>query len=135
VLEIGTGSGYQAAVLALLARAVVSVERHPPLAERAAAALRDLGLRNVEVMIGDGSRGWPPGAPYDAIIVTAGAPAVPDCLLAQLRPGGRLVVPVGDAKQQVLMRITNQDGQITREEIIPCVFVPLIGAHGWRAPD
>jgi len=137
VLEVGTGSGYQAAVLALLAGTVISVERHPALAERASALLRDLGLRNISVVIGDGSRGWPGQAPYDAILVTAGAPTVPDNLVAQLAPGGRLLVPVGDPKQQMLMRVTNQgqEGPIKREEIMPCVFVPLIGAHGWRAAD
>lgn len=141
VLEIGTGSGYQAAVLALLAGHVVTVERHPFLAERAAARLRMLGFRNLDVVIGDGSRGGPGAAPYDAIIVTAGAPAVPESLLAQLAPGGRLVIPVGDTRQQMLMRITRREGPegprgpYKREEIIPCVFVPLIGAQGWKTPD
>jgi len=135
VLEIGTGSGYQAAVLARLAGQLTTIERHPLLAEQATAILRDLGFRNLDVVIGDGSQGWPARAPYDAIIVTAGAPAVPDGLVSQLAPGGRLVIPVGDAKQQILMRLTRQDGQIQREEIIPCVFVPLIGAQGWNTPD
>ncbi len=135
VLEIGTGSGYQAAILAMLGGQVISVERHPFLAERATVVLRELGFRNIDVVIGDGSRGWPAAAPYDAIIVTAGAPAVPDHLVGQLAPEGRLVIPVGDAKQQMLMRITNRAGHIQREEIMPCVFVPLIGAYGWSAPD
>ena len=137
VLEVGTGSGYQAAVLGLLARQVISIERHPFLAERAAALLRDLGFRNLDVVIGDGSRGWPAGAPYDAIVVTAGAPVVPESLLGQLAPGGRLVIPVGGAKEQTLLRLTREsrDGTVKREELMPCVFVPLIGAQGWTAPD
>ena len=135
VLEIGTGSGYQAAILSMLGGQVISVERHPFLAERAIVVLKELGFRNIDVVIGDGSRGWPAAAPYDAIIVTAGAPAVPDHLVGQLAPEGRLVIPVGDAKQQMLMRITNRAGHIQREEIMPCVFVPLIGAYGWSAPD
>lgn len=134
-LEIGTGSGYAAAVLGRLVGSVISIERHPALAERAAALLKTLGFTNIEVRIGDGTRGWPSAAPYDAIVVTAGAPAVPTSLTGQLAPGGRLVIPVGDAKQQMLVRITNRDGQLLREEITPCVFVPLIGAHGWRTPD
>ena len=135
VLEIGTGSGYQAAILGLLGGRVISVERHPFLAERAIVVLKELGFRNIDVVIGDGSRGWPAAAPYDAIIVTAGAPAVPENLVSQLAPEGRLVIPVGDAKQQMLMRITNRAGRIQREEIMPCVFVPLIGAYGWSTPD
>jgi protein-L-isoaspartate(D-aspartate) O-methyltransferase len=135
VLEIGTGSGYQAAILGMLGGQVISVERHPFLAERAIVVLKELGFRNIDVVIGDGSRGWPAAAPYDAVIVTAGAPAVPDHLVSQLAPEGRLVIPVGDAKQQMLMRITNRAGHIQREEIMPCVFVPLIGAYGWSAPD
>jgi protein-L-isoaspartate(D-aspartate) O-methyltransferase len=135
VLEVGAGSGYQAGVLGMLARQVVTIERHPLLAERARALLQELGFQNVQVVIGDGSRGWPALAPYDAILVTAGAPALPETLIGQLAPAGRLVIPVGAAKQQMLMRVTNQDGRIQREEIMPCVFVPLIGAHGWQAPD
>ena len=135
VLEIGTGSGYQAAILGMLGGQVISVERHPFLAERAIVVLKELGFRNIDVVIGDGSRGWPAAAPYDAILVTAGAPAVPDHLVRQLAPEGRLVIPVGDAKQQMLMRITNRAGHIQREEIMPCVFVPLIGVYGWSAPD
>ena len=135
VLEIGTGSGYAAAVLGRLAASVISIERHPALAEQAAALLQSLGFANIAVRIGDGTRGWPSAAPYDAIVVTAGAPAVPASLTGQLAPGGRLVIPVGAAKQQMLVRITNQDGQLLREEITPCVFVPLIGAHGWRTPE
>jgi protein-L-isoaspartate(D-aspartate) O-methyltransferase len=137
VLEVGTGSGYQAALLAMLARRVISVERHPFLAERSSVLLRDLGFRNLDVVIGDGSRGWPGEAPYDAILVTAAAPGVPDELVRQLAPGGRLVFPVGDPREQTLLRLTRQDtdGSIKQEEIMPCVFVPLIGAQGWSAVD
>ncbi|MGI8587557.1 MAG: protein-L-isoaspartate(D-aspartate) O-methyltransferase [Chloroflexia bacterium] len=138
VLEIGTGSGYQAAVLGMLAREVISVERRPFLAERAGVVLTEFGFRNITVVIGDGSQGWPPRAPYDAIIVTAGAPEVPTSLISQLAPGGRLVIPVGAERQQMLMRLTkqgNREDQLRREELMPCLFVPLIGAMGWKTPD
>jgi protein-L-isoaspartate(D-aspartate) O-methyltransferase len=135
VLEIGTGSGYAAAVLSRLARRVVSIERHPALAERAAALLRDLGYTNVEVHLGDGSRGWSAAAPYDAITVAAGAPTVPDALTAQLRDGGRLLIPVGEPRQQVLLRLTRNGHRLFKEELMPCVFVPLIGAQGWSGPE
>ena len=135
VLEIGTGSGYAAAVLSRLARRVVSIERHPALAERAAALLRELGYTNVEVYLGDGSRGWPAEAPYDVITVAAGAPTVPDALIRQLREGGRLLIPVGEPRQQVLTRITRDGDRLYKEELMPCVFVPLIGAHGWSGPE
>jgi protein-L-isoaspartate(D-aspartate) O-methyltransferase len=135
VLEIGTGSGYAAAVLSRLARRVVSIERHPALAERAAALLRELGYTNVDVYLADGSRGWPTEAPYDVITVAAGAPTVPDALIHQLRDGGRLLIPVGEPRQQVLTRITRAGDRLYKEELMPCVFVPLIGAHGWSGPE
>jgi protein-L-isoaspartate(D-aspartate) O-methyltransferase len=135
VLEIGTGSGYAAAVLSRLARRVVSIERHPALAERAAALLRELGYTNVDVYLADGSRGWPTEAPYDVITVAAGAPTVPDALIHQLRDGGRLLIPVGEPRQQVLTRITRAADRLYKEELMPCVFVPLIGAHGWSGPE
>lgn len=135
VLEIGTGSGYAAAVLSRLVRRVVSIERHPALAERAAALLRDLGYSNVEVYLGDGSRGWPTQAPYDAITVAAGAPTVPEALTRQLHEGGRLLVPVGEPRQQVLLRLTRSGNRLLQEELMPCVFVPLIGAQGWSGPE
>jgi protein-L-isoaspartate(D-aspartate) O-methyltransferase len=133
VLEIGTGSGYAAAVLAEIASEVVSVERLPGLAAQAREALAHAGHGNVQVVIGDGTLGWPAAAPYDAIVVAAGGPAVPASLRAQLRPGGRLVVPVGPGlKGQSLMRITRGDGDPDREEVLSLVsFVPLIGAEGW----
>jgi protein-L-isoaspartate(D-aspartate) O-methyltransferase len=121
--------------LSRLARRVVSIERHPALAERAAALLRDLGYTNVEVHLGDGSRGWSAAAPYDAITVAAGAPTVPDALTAQLRDGGRLLIPVGEPRQQVLLRLTRNGHRLFKEELMPCVFVPLIGAQGWSGPE
>ncbi len=135
VLEIGTGSGYAAAILSRLVRRVISIERHPALAERAATLLRELGYTNVDVYLGDGSRGWAAGAPYDAITVAAGAPTVPAALTAQLRDGGRLLIPVGEPRQQTLLRIVRSGDGLTKEELMPCVFVPLIGAHGWSGPE
>jgi protein-L-isoaspartate(D-aspartate) O-methyltransferase len=132
VLEIGTGSGYQAAVLARCADSVVSIERWPRLAERAARLLGALGSTNVEVHVGDGTLGWPTAAPYDAILVSAGAPTVPEPLLGQLREGGRLVVPVGSPEQQDLLLVTKQAGSFVQRKLGVCVFVPLIGAAAWR---
>ena len=131
VLEIGAGSGYQAAVLSLLAREVIAIESQPSLAEAARARLSRLGYNNVRVETGDGSLGWPPDAPYDAILVTAAAPYVPPPLLEQLADGGRLVIPVGPAKQQELLRVIKREGRITRESLFACRFVPLLGRFGW----
>ena len=133
VLEIGTGSGYAAAVLAHIARAVHSVERIPALARRARETLRRLGYDRVEVIEGDGSRGWVTAAPYDAIVVTAEAPSIPPSLRAQLRPGGRLVLPVEDAVcgQALVRMVRGDDGKDEVESIQPVRFVPLIGAEGW----
>jgi protein-L-isoaspartate(D-aspartate) O-methyltransferase len=134
VLEVGTGSGYQAAVLGALAERVISIERLPRLAAEARRALDRLGVRNVVVHLGDGSLGRPNDAPYDAIVLTAGAPAVPEPLLAQLKPGGRLVAPVGPRGEQRLVRIRRQpDDKFTREVLGPCRFVDLVGRHGWAA--
>lgn len=132
VLEIGTGSGYQTAVLAHCARSVVSIERWPRLADRAARLLGTLGFANVEIHVGDGTLGWPQAAPYDAIIVTAAAPAIPTPLVQQLRPGGRLVIPVGQADQQDLLLITQTSEGLEYQKLGVCVFVPLIGAAAWR---
>ncbi len=132
VLEIGTGSGYQAAILAQCARSVVTIERWPGLAERAARLLGALGYTNVEVHIGDGTLGWPPAAPYDAILVTAAAPSVPEPLVAQLRLHGRLVVPVGSPEQQDLLLVVKQEHGLEQRALGICVFVPLIGAAAWR---
>jgi protein-L-isoaspartate(D-aspartate) O-methyltransferase len=131
VLEVGTGSGYQAAVLACCARSVVSIERWPPLAAHAARLLGTLGYRNVEVHVGDGTLGWPQAAPYDGILVTAAAPAVPAPLVQQLRVGGRLVVPVGRAEQQDLLLVIKQGEGVEQRKLGTCVFVPLIGAAAW----
>ncbi len=133
VLEIGTGSGYQAAVLSRLAAHVVSVERLAPLAERARRILARLGYHNVEVHVGNGSLGWPQGAPYDAIIVTAGAPHVPPALLGQLADGGRLVIPVGSRTMQDLLLVTRAGATTHTQNLGPVRFVPLIGEQGW--PD
>lgn len=133
VLEIGTGSGYQAAILSRLAAKVYSVERIKALAERAQSHLSELGINNVEIKVDDGGYGWPEHAPYDAIIVTAAAPEVPAPLLTQLNEGGVLVVPTGPRRQQQeLLRFQWRDGRIVEEKLAPVAFVPLIGEHGWE---
>lgn len=131
VLEVGTGSGYQAAVLARLARDVITIERHARLAARAEEVLRGLGITNVRVVVGDGTLGYPEAQPYDGILVTAAAPHVPDTLRAQLVGGGRLVIPVGPTGFQELIVETRQSSGFTREVRDGCVFVPLIGVHGY----
>jgi protein-L-isoaspartate(D-aspartate) O-methyltransferase len=132
VLEIGTGSGYQAAVLAQIVDRVYSVERHPELARRARRILDAVGCSSVNVKVSDGTTGWPDQAPFDAIITTAGAPSVPEDLCRQLCPGGRLVIPVGDRRNQVLVRVTREgDDRFRKERLLDCRFVPLIGRRGW----
>jgi protein-L-isoaspartate(D-aspartate) O-methyltransferase len=131
VLEIGTGSGYQAAILAEVADHVVTIERKMELQEGAERLLKKLGYDNVEAVMGDGSKGHPPGAPYDAIIVTAGAPQVPEVLVGQLALGGRLVIPVGNSFHQTLTRVTKTGEGAETESLDGCVFVPLIGEYGW----
>ncbi len=133
VLEVGTGSGYQAAVLAHLAREVYSIERHAQLGKKAAKIISGLGLSHVNIRIGDGTLGWPECAPYDAIMVTAAAPDTPKALLQQLTEGGRLVIPVGSLGTQFLERWIRCGDDYERERIIPVAFVPLIGAQGWDA--
>ncbi len=136
VLEIGTGSGYQAAVLAEIAAQVVTIERHPRLSTQARAVLGAQGYDHVEVIDGDGTRGWQPAAPYDAILVTAGARSVPDALRQQLAIGGCMVIPVGPLAQQQLLRITRLGEDDFREEVLDGVrFVPLIGEQGWQDPE
>ena len=132
-LEIGTGSGYAAAVLSRCAAEVFTVERIAQLAESAGSRLQALGYRNVKVQLGDGTLGWPQHAPYDAIVVTAGAPEVPAELLGQLATGGRLVIPVGSSQhQQDLVRVRRlANGDFRREELCAVRFVPLIGTRGW----
>ena len=133
VLELGTGSGYQAAVLATLAERVCTVERIRPLALKARKALDSLRLLNVNLKIGDGTDGWAEEAPFDAILVTAGAPYLPQCLIDQLAPGGRLVIPVGDRNNQQLLLVRKQpDGTVHKQQADPCRFVRLIGKNGWN---
>ena len=131
VLEVGTGSGYQAAILARLVRKVVSVERIPTLAESAQRLLERLGYANVEVHVAGKTLGWPEDAPYEAIIVTAGAPSVPQALLDQLALGGRLVIPVGSRWDQELILVTKQKEGVARQYLVPCRFVPLVGEGAW----
>ncbi len=131
VLEIGTGSGYQTAVLAELAREVYTVERDPELALDARELLEELGYGNVRYLVGDGTLGWASQAPYDGIIVTAGAPAPPRELQAQLRDGGRLIIPIGTRDEQELYRVTRRGDDYPMEWITSCRFVPLVGEEGW----
>ncbi len=131
VLELGTGSGYQAAILSLLAREVYSVERHAALAQQAEKVLAQLGYDNVVVSVGDGTLGWPEHSPYEAIIVTAAAPDVPQPLTEQLADGGRLVAPVGSRWSQVLVKVKRQGETLARERLTAVAFVPLVGKYGW----
>lgn len=132
VLEIGTGSGYQTAVLARLARWVWSLERVPELARSAIARLRELGYDNVKVQIFDGSMGWGEAAPFDRIVVAAAAPRAPEPLLAQLGEGGRLVIPEGGRQAQRLVLYLKEQGRVLRQEGEGVAFVPLVGRHGWE---
>ena len=132
VLEVGTGSGYQTAILAELVREVYSIERIPELAERAEGLLSRLGYENVSIRVDDGSEGWSEKAPFDAIIVTAGAPSVPKILIDQLAIGGRMVVPVGDRHSQDLIKITKDEKGVHETNLGGCRFVKLVGEHGWE---
>ncbi|MBI3318048.1 MAG: protein-L-isoaspartate(D-aspartate) O-methyltransferase [Candidatus Omnitrophica bacterium] len=132
VLEIGTGSGYQTALLAELSSQVYSIERLPVLAERAEGLLRALGYSNVHIRVGDGTLGWPEESPFDAILVDAGAPDLPQALVDQLVEGGRLVIPVGLSGSQTLTVVERSKGQVEKRELCSCLFVPLIGAQGWK---
>jgi len=133
VLEVGTGSGYQAALLGWLARHVYTAEIVPELVRSARRILSRLGCENVEVVAANGSIGWKAGAPYDAIIVAAASPVVPHSLLEQLREGGRLVLPVGEFFSQVLLRVWKRRGEIITENLGGCAFVPLVGEEGWKS--
>jgi protein-L-isoaspartate(D-aspartate) O-methyltransferase len=131
VLEVGTGSGYQAAILAELARWVVTVERHSDLAQKAAETLQKLGYANVEVHLAEAKLGWPLKAPYDAIVVSAGAPTVPRDLLDQLAVGGRLIIPVGPRYEQNLLKVVKKEHGTSIEDLGPCRWVPLISDAAW----
>jgi len=131
VLEVGTGSGYQTAILADLARRVYSVERIPSLAWKARTILESLRHYNVSIKVQDGTLGWPENSPYDAIIVTAGAPDIPSELIDQLGDTGRLVIPMGDEEKQTLFRLIKMKSRVEKEALGPCRFVKLIGAKGW----
>jgi protein-L-isoaspartate(D-aspartate) O-methyltransferase len=133
VLEIGTGSGYQTAILAELSEKVYSIERIRPLAIRARKLLYDLGYFNVEIKIFDGTLGWGEESPFDAITVTAGAPDIPQPLIDQLAMGGRLVIPVGNSFAQDLIRITKVEEGVKKEDLGGCRFVKLIGRYGWES--
>ncbi len=132
VLEIGTGSGYQTAILALLCSRVYSIERIAELTKRARSTLHNLGFQNINLIVGDGSIGWPDYSPYDGIIVTAGAPEIPNALIAQLAENGKLVIPVGDEFSQVLNLVKKHKSRIYRNEYFGCTFVPLVGKGGWN---
>lgn len=132
VLEVGTGSGYQAAVLSRIAGEIYSIERFRELSERAASVFENLGYTNIHLRVGDGTEGWEEEAPFDAIIVTAGAPGLPRPLYAQLRVGGRLLVPIGERFGQVMTRFTKTAAGPTHELLGNYAFVPLVGEHGWE---
>jgi protein-L-isoaspartate(D-aspartate) O-methyltransferase len=132
VLEIGTGSGYQTALLALLTDAVFSVERIPGLAQQARTALERTGIRNVTVLVGDGTLGWRPFAPYDAILVAAASPEVPGPLVEQLAPGGRMVIPLGDRANQTLTLVQREGDGLRTSTVADVRFVPLLGEFGFR---
>ncbi len=131
VLEIGTGSGYQTVLLSHLVSQVFSVERVPELLKRAKEVIDACGVGNVSLMLGDGTLGWRDYAPYDAILVSAGAPEPPRPLMEQLGEGGRLLAPVGDRVEQMLVLLTRRGGELERRDIAPVRFVPLVGTHGW----
>ncbi len=135
VLEIGTGSGYQAAILAELGKEVYTTERHKLLAERAEKILKELNYQNVKVLVGDGTKGWKEFSPYQKIIVTASAPDVPQPLFIQLDEMGKLVIPIGGRWSQDLILIEKRKGKMIRKSVCGCVFVPLIGEYGYRETD
>ena len=135
VLEIGTGSGYQTAILSMLSEKIYSVERISSLAAGARKALDSLGCSNVVINIGDGTLGWSEEAPFDAILTTAAAPDIPKCYVEQLNIGGRLVIPVGDEYSQTLVKITKTKEGIIKKDMGGCRFVKLVGRYGWKAED
>jgi protein-L-isoaspartate(D-aspartate) O-methyltransferase len=132
VLEVGAGTGYQAAILSLLAREVVALEALPSLAASARERLASMGYANVRVELWDGSQGFAGSAPYEAILVSAAAPAIPQPLVDQLAEGGRLVIPVGASNHQQLLKVVKWEGRITEQELFACRYVPLVGRYAWR---
>jgi protein-L-isoaspartate(D-aspartate) O-methyltransferase len=132
VLEIGTGSGYQTAILAELSRLVFTMERIPGLVQNSEKALRSLAYGNIRFQTGDGTKGWPEMAPFDGILVTAGAPEVPKALRRQLADGGRMVIPIGPRYSQTLLKISRDGDHFEEENETGCVFVPLVGEFGWK---
>lgn len=135
VLEIGTGSGYQTVLLAHLVEQVFSIERIPVLYQQARDAIRRAGVNNISMLLGDGTLGWREYAPYDAILVSAGAPSVPEPLLGQIAEGGRMLVPVGTREEQHLLMFRRVNGQLEQKEVAPVRFVPLVGHHGWQGGE
>ena len=132
VLEVGTGSGYQTVLLAHLAAQVFSIERIAPLMQSARENIARAGVRNVSLLTGDGTLGWREYAPYDAILVSAGSPTIPQPLVDQLAEGGRMLIPLGGQDVQTLVVLTRKQGNIVREDNLPVRFVPLLGQHGWQ---
>lgn len=131
VLEVGTGSGYQTAILLALGARVFTIERLPELSARASETLAEAGFPGARFRVGDGTLGWPEESPFDRVIVTAGAPAMPLSLVQQLAEGGMMAVPVGEAKEQELLLVSRQDGFVKKKRVCGCVFVKLVGAEGW----
>jgi len=135
VLEVGTGSGYQAAVLAGLSREVFTIERVTVLAKRAEDKFQTLGYINLHVRIGDGTLGWPEESPFDRVLITAGTPKIPQPVIEQLSDGGIIVAPVGDRFSQQLIILKKSKGALSEQLHTPCVFVPLIGKYGWKSDE
>lgn len=133
VLEIGTGSGYQTALLSRLASQVFSIERIAPLLDKAREVLREMGTNNISLMLGDGTLGWRQFAPFDAILVGAAAPDVPEAYVEQLAEGGRLLIPLGDRDEQILNLFTRKGSELAKEDVAPVRFVPLVGKHSWES--
>ncbi len=131
-LEIGTGSGYQTAILAELTGDVYSIERFEALAEKAHTILSELGYKNIKIKVGDGTLGWEEGAPFDRIIITAASHKIPMPLIEQLADNGKLILPLGESFSQVLTLVEKKDGELKSTDICGCVFVPLVGKHGWN---
>ena len=132
VLEIGTGSGYHSAILAVMGYRVYTIERYSALSKKAMKIIKKLGISSVEFKVGDGSMGWKEESPFDGIVVTAGAPTVPENLIKQLNTGGRIVIPVGDRVSQCLKVVEKSEKIIEKRDVCGCTFVPLIGEQGWK---